>query len=332
MIKFVLPVLCCLSFPLLAASLDWQRKTDLLLPVQEIYPAVFQGEIYVAGGLSSELPKQQGQMTAKVQIYNPTTDQWRFGPSLPEGRHHGQLVVAGGQLYLFGGFVSANGGHWSASADVLRLDLQQQVWLKVATLPAPLSETVSWVWEDKVHLVSGRSPAAAANAQWQDQADVAIHWVFDLKSFTTAVAAALPEVKNSAAGLQLHGVGYLFGGRQVQGGNTAQVHSFDVKSQQWALQKTMPMAQAGLAAAALDQQIWLFGGEFFQQGGGVFSKVWSYSPADNSWQQQGEMPVPRHGLGAVTLDDAIYVIGGATVAGLKQTSAVLEKVTSLNPG
>jgi N-acetylneuraminic acid mutarotase len=88
----------------------------------------------------------------------------------------------------------------------------------------------------------------------------------------------------------------------------------------------MPQAQAGLAAAVLHQQLWVFGGEFFEQGGGVFTKVWAYSAAENNWQQHGEMPLPRHGLGAVVLDDAIYVIGGATAAGLKQTSAVLERV------
>jgi N-acetylneuraminic acid mutarotase len=324
--KFICLLVSCLSFQLVSAGLEWQRKADLLLPVQEIYPVVFRGEIYVAGGLSSELPKTEGQMTAKVQIYNPTTDQWRFGPALPEGRHHGQLVAVADQLYLFGGFVQAKGGNWSASADVLRLD-QHQVWTKVATLPAPLSETISWVWADKVHLVSGRAPATTANAQWQDQTDVAIHWVFDVKSLSTTEAAALPEAKNSAAGLQLNGRGYLFGGRQVKGSNSDQVYSFDEKSQLWLTQKAMPQAQAGLAAAALQQHVLLFGGEFFQQGGGVFTKVWSYSPEDNNWQQQGEMPVPRHGLGAVTLNDAVYVIGGATEAGLKQTSAVLEKVS-----
>lgn len=325
--KFMSVVLCCISFQLTAGSLNWQRKADLLIPVQEIYPAVFQNEIYVAGGLSSELPKQQGQMTAQVQIYNPKTDTWRYGPTLPEGRHHGQLVAVNDQLFLFGGFIQAKGGHWSASADVLRLDIQQQVWLKVATLPAPLSETVSWVLEHKVHLVSGRSPATKANAQWQDQADVATHWVFDPKSLNTEVGPALPEAKNSAAGVVFNGMGYLIGGRQVKGGNKADVYSFTAQSQQWTLQNAMPEAQAGLAAAVLNQQLWVFGGEFFQQGGGVFSKVWSYSAADNNWQQQGEMPVPRHGLGAVALNDAIYVIGGATAAGLKQTSAVLEKVS-----
>lgn len=325
--KFISVVLCCISFQLTAGSVSWQRKADLLIPVQEIYPAVFHGEIYIAGGLSSELPKQDGQMTAQVQIYNPKTNTWRYGPVLPEGRHHGQLVTVNDQLFLFGGFIQANGGHWSASADVLQLDLKLQRWLKVATLPAPLSETVSWVLDHKVHLVSGRSPAAKANAQWHDQADVATHWIFDPQSLKTVVAPALPEAKNSAAAVVLNEVGYLVGGRQVKAGNKADVYSFNPENQQWALQKAMPAAQAGLAAALLNLQLWVFGGEFFEQGGGVFHKVWSYSPADNNWQQQGEMPVPRHGLGAVTLDDAVYLIGGATAAGLKQTSAVLEKVS-----
>jgi N-acetylneuraminic acid mutarotase len=324
--KFVGILLMVFSAQLLAASLSWQRLADMLLPVQEIYPAVFKGEIYVAGGLSSELPKQQGQMTALVQIYNPTTNTWRYGPALPEGRHHGQLVAVDDQLFLFGGFIQANGGDWSASADVLQLNLKQQGWLKVATLPAPLSETVSFVLSDKVHLVSGRSPATEANAQWHDQTDVAVHWIFDPKSLKTDMGPVLPEAKNSAAAVVWNDMAYLMGGRQVKAGNKAGVHRFNPKNQQWALEKAMPQAQAGLAAAVLHQQLWVFGGEFFEQGGGVFTKVWAYSAAENNWQQHGEMPLPRHGLGAVVLDDAIYVIGGATAAGLKQTSAVLERV------
>ncbi|MBU1619033.1 MAG: galactose oxidase [Gammaproteobacteria bacterium] len=316
-----------LSFQLMAGSLNWQRKADLLLPVQEIYPAVFQGEIYVAGGLSSELPKQQGQMTAAVQIYNAKTNTWRYGPALPEGRHHGQLVAVKEQLFLFGGFIQANGGNWSASADVLKLDLQQQRWLKVASLPQPLSETVSWVLEDKVHLLSGRSPVPEANAQWQDQADVAVHWVFDPYKLTIETAPVVPEAKNSAAAVVYEGKGYLLGGRQVQAGNKADVHSYDAKSKQWLALAPMPEAQAGLAAAVFNGKLWALGGEFFQQGGGVFSNLWVYSFTEQRWQQLGQMPTPRHGLGAVVLDNSIYLIGGATAAGLKQTSAVLEQLS-----
>ncbi|EGM78072.1 hypothetical protein Rhein_1489 [Rheinheimera sp. A13L] len=262
-------------------------------------------------------------MTAAVQIYNAKTNTWRYGPALPEGRHHGQLVAVKEQLFLFGGFIQANGGNWSASADVLKLDLQQQRWLKVASLPQPLSEML----EDKVHLLSGRSPVPEANAQWQDQADVAIHWVFDPQSFTITTAPKVPQAKNSAAAVVYEGKGYLLGGRQVQAGNKADVHSYDAKSQTWLVLTPMPEAQAGLAAAVLNGKLWALGGEFFQQGGGVFSKVWAYSFTERRWQQLGEMPTPRHGLGVVVLDNSIYLIGGATAAGLKQTSAVLEQLS-----
>ncbi|WP_040554748.1 Kelch repeat-containing protein [Rheinheimera sp. A13L] len=311
----------CIKTGQTAAKITLKRQHALT--VQEIYPAVFQGEIYVAGGLSSELPKQQGQMTAAVQIYNAKTNTWRYGPALPEGRHHGQLVAVKEQLFLFGGFIQANGGNWSASADVLKLDLQQQRWLKVASLPQPLSEML----EDKVHLLSGRSPVPEANAQWQDQADVAIHWVFDPQSFTITTAPKVPQAKNSAAAVVYEGKGYLLGGRQVQAGNKADVHSYDAKSQTWLVLTPMPEAQAGLAAAVLNGKLWALGGEFFQQGGGVFSKVWAYSFTERRWQQLGEMPTPRHGLGVVVLDNSIYLIGGATAAGLKQTSAVLEQLS-----
>lgn len=325
--KLIALLFCVLSLELMAASAVWQKKADLLLPVQEIYPAVFQGEIYVAGGLSSALPKQQGHMTAAVQIYNAKTDQWRYGPALPEGRHHGQLVAVKDKLFLFGGFVLSDAGWWRASADVLQLDLKQQRWNKVATLPKPLSETVAWVLQDKVHLVSGRSPATEANAQWQDQADVTIHWVFDPASLTTEIAPAVPHAKNSAAGVVINGAGYLLGGRQVKGGNKADLLRFDNSTKQWTGLAVMPQAQAGLAAAVLNDQLFVFGGEFFEQGGGVFHKVWSYAATENSWQQHGEMPLPRHGLGVVVLEETIYVIGGATAAGLKQTSAVVESVS-----
>lgn len=74
----------------------------------------------------------------------------------------------------------------------------------------------------------------------------------------------------------------------------------------------------------------MFGGEFFQQGGGVFGKVWSYSPAGHHWQQQGEMPIPRHGLGAVTLNDAIYVVGWATELRVYSKPVLRWKEPSLN--
>lgn len=315
------------STALQATELQWQRLADMPLAVQEIYPAAHNGHIYVAGGLSDSITTAEQQMTAAVQIYHPATDSWRLGPTLPEPRHHAYLVSLQQKLFLFGGFIAANSGRWSASADVLLLDEKLGQWRKVATMPAPLTETVAVVLAGQVHFASGRSPSGLANAQWQDQQDVSWHWVFSPDSYQFTQAAELPLALNSASGVAHDGQLYLLGGRQVGAGNLADMRRFNNTTKQWQTLNAMPQAQGGLAAAVLDNRILVFGGEYFSDGGGVYAEVWQYLPLADSWQQQGKMNHPRHGLGAVALGDAVYVIGGATKAGLNHTSAILERVS-----
>ena len=220
----LLSLLLLAVLPVAAANtLQWQTLAPMPVAVQEIYPAVHQGKIYVAGGLSDKISAEQQQMTAGVQIYDPATDQWQAGPVLPQPRHHAYLVSVAGKLFVFGGFVQANGGRWSASADILQLDEANGVWRKVAQLPKPLTETVAVVLNGNVHFVSGRSPSGPENAQWRDQADVNWHWVFDPQSQQVTAAPPLAQAFNSASGVALNGQFYLVGGRQVGGANLAQL-------------------------------------------------------------------------------------------------------------
>ena len=324
----LLTLLLLTALPASAANtLKWQTLAPMPVAVQEIYPAVHQGKIYVAGGLSDKISAEQQQMTAGVQIYDPATDQWQAGPALPQPRHHAYLVSVDGKLFVFGGFVQANGGRWSASADILLLDESKEVWRNVAQLPKPLTETVAVVLNGKVHFVSGRSPSGAENAQWRDQADVNWHWVFDPLSLTVSKAAPAATPLNSASAVALQQQLYMMGGRKVGAANLALLQRFDPALSQWQQLASMPQASGGLAAAVLGEHILVFGGEYFDNDGGVYAPVWQYDAAADRWQQQGSMPLPRHGLGAVTLNNKVYVLGGATKAGLNATSAVLEVVT-----
>jgi N-acetylneuraminic acid mutarotase len=314
-----------------AAAVNWQTLAPMPLAVQEIYPAAHNGKIYVAGGLSDALTEAAQQMTDAVQVYDPATDRWTFGPALPEPRHHAYLVSVDAKLYVFGGFIAANGGRWSASAAVLQLDEQQRRWRQVATLPKPLTETVAVVVNGKVHLASGRSPRSDSNAQWRDQADVNWHWLFDPQTLSVIEAPALPQALNSAAGVSWNNEFYLLGGRQVGGDNLAAFYRYNPADARWRSLAPLPQAQGGLSAALLNDTLLVFGGEYFTAGGGVYRQVWQYQPDSDSWLQLGEMPLPRHGLGAVSLNNTIYVLGGATVAGLNATSNVLEAVSLAGP-
>lgn len=295
---------------------SWDVRADIPYRVQEVYPALHKGQIYLAGGFSPDLdPADQG-ISNRVYIYNPDSDEWSQGPSLPEPRHHPYLVSTGAELFSIGGFIAANGGQWSASKDIFRLNETTGSWEKVADLLIPQSETVAAYIGDKIYIASGRTPVGTQNANWNDQGDIDSLQVFNPSTLDVSFGQAASIRRNSGAGAVIDGKLYVVGGRVVGGGNVTANEVFDPATGQWRTLAPMPNAQGGIAAAALEGRLYVFGGEFFNNsGGGVYSESWEYNPATDAWSPIADMPVPRHGLGAVTVGDQVFVIAGATQAG-----------------
>lgn len=138
------------------------------------------------------------------------------------------------------------------------------------------------------------------------------------------MAAPCLTARNSAAGAVIDGRLHIVGGRSVAGGNTAAHEVYDPAEDRWRTAAPMPQAQGGLAAAELGGKLYAFGGEYFNDGGGVYPEAWVYDPQTDDWAAIDPMPHPRHGLGAVALDGAIHVIGGALKASGVETSARVE--------
>lgn len=308
-----------------------QELPQLPQAVQEIYPAVYQGKIWVAGGISSHLPQSQGQMTDQVQFWSPGMQQWQKSVPLPEGRHHTYLQAVtlktgNEKLFAFGGFINSDTnnseqGQWKNTADVLLLDIKNGHWKKVAQMPAPLSETVAAVIDGKIHLAGGRSSKENKNSQWQHSTDVNWHWVFDPVTYEVTQAAPLPSARNSAATVQLKNRWIVIGGRTVGGKNLTEVLEYDAKQNRWINLPAMPEGRAGHAAAVLGNHIQIFGGEHDTS---IYTPVLQFDLRKNQWQTIGNWQTARHGLGAVNLDGKIWLIGGATDAGLKNTKANLD--------
>ena len=63
----------------------------------------------------------------------------------------------------------------------------------------------------------------------------------------------------------------------------------------------------GIAAAELEGEIFVFGGEAPE---GTFDQVEGYDPESDSWTAYAPMPTARHGLGAAVVDGRVHVISG----------------------
>lgn len=314
------------------AETGWTPRASMPWPTQEIYCAAQDGSITVAGGLVRSAAGGL-HINDRTAIYDVRADRWSEGPRLPQPRHHPMLASAAGRIWAFGGYDRRDGGEWTAMTDIWAID--RGVWAQVGQMPQRLCETVGLSVGDRVHLVTGRSPKGEANGQWNDQADVATHLVFDAAANRWETARPAPMARNSAAGAVLGGKLFVAGGRTVDGGGTGRLDRYDPARDRWDTLAPIPASPAtgrqvggGLAMAEAGGRLIAFGGEWFEgRGGGVFAETWIYDPARDAWTAGPAMRTPRHGLAAASVDGVIYAIGGGEVASGGKASDLVETLS-----
>lgn len=303
-------------------SAAWRAGPSLPYAAQEIYPAAHLGRIHLAGGFIAKAGEISGATDRHIAL-DPASGVWSEAAVLPRPRHHPNLVSFAGALLALGGFeVKSEQAIWVMQSGTWAYD--GDVWRDGPSLPQPNGESVLGVLKGQLHVCAGRHPAGLANASWTDHTDIADHFVLTGLGDAWARAAPLPTARNSAAAAVLDAGWHVVGGRTVSGGNTAAHEVYDHHEDRWRTAAPMPQAQGGLAAAEMGGQLFAFGGEYFDKGGGVYPDCWAYAPATDTWDALPNMPHPRHGLGAVALGREIYLIGGARRVGGTETSDLVE--------
>lgn len=307
------------------APSGWNEAAAMPWPAQEIYAATWKGRIVVAGGLVS----RQGEplhVEDRVAVFDPAPGTWSELPRLPEPRHHPMVMATGDQLHVVGGYARTAAGDWVNTTTAWTLDAKG--WVEAAPLPTPQAEAVGVGLDDRLHLITGRSPGAA-NAQWNDQLDVDRHLARIDGRWETARPA--PMARNSAAAAVLDGAIWVAGGRTVSGGGTGRLDRYDPAADRWDTLAPIPRSETannqvggGLAMAAVSGRLVAFGGEWFRQGGGgVFRETWIYTASEDAWKAGPDMRTPRHGLAAAGIDDVVYAVaGGAVVSGGRAVATV----------
>lgn len=308
----------------------WSSHPPLPFAVQEIYPAGHRGRIHIAGGLLGEGGRVVGVSDRHI-AYDPSSGATTTLAPLPALRHHPHAVDHNGRLYLLGGFGTNPGAvNWIMSTDTLLYDDTANSWSALAPAPGAHAEVVATSLNTHIHIVGGRAPKGVANLAYDDHADTDRHLVYDPAANTWSTAAPALSARNSAAGAVINGAWHVAGGRSVADGPSDAHEVYDPREDRWRTAAPMPKGSGagGNAAGAVNGQLYIFGGEYFDNGGRVHPEVWRYDPKADAWTSAASMPTPRHGLGAVTLGDTIWLVGGAKKPSGSDTSDVVESFTA----
>jgi N-acetylneuraminic acid mutarotase len=294
----------------------WRSGPDAPYAVQEIYPALHENAIWVAGGFA---PLAALGATRRVIVFDLARNAWSEGPSLPTPSHHVHLASLNGELWAIGGFLGGdNRRRWICTTRVLKL--AGEAWVEGPALPKPIAEGVPLVVGGRIHLIGGRSPRASTNQEWDDQIDVDDHFVFTPASGWER-AAPLPMARNSHAGAVLGDELHIISGRTVVGGQTPAHHIYDTRTSTWRNGPDFPEPRGGIAAATWRGRIVTGGGEIFEPGS-VGDTLYEFT--DGAWSRFTAMPTPRHGHGLIAAGDALHAIGGARNPGGRSTLSRLD--------
>ena len=271
----------------------WVTRAPMPTARQELATAAFNGKIYVIGGYDID-----GRSTAIVEVYDPATDTWTRKNDIPAAANHNAAAVAAGKLYSLSGSTMNvyNPGNDS--------------WTPVAP---PIfghgGSPAVGVFQDKIYVAGGVSPFGSVNAE-----------VYDPGTNAWTALPPMSVARHHTGGGFVDGKFYVVGGRNGNSGETSfglrTLEAYDPQSNTWQERAPMPSGRSGIAVAAFNGELFVFGGEI----PGVFADVEAYNPATNTWRADASMPIGRHGIWASVIGNKMYMPGGADQAGYAATA------------
>tara|TARA_E500000331_G_C17244047_1_gene708366 strand:+ start:598 stop:1590 length:993 start_codon:yes stop_codon:yes gene_type:complete len=163
---------------------QWRDAAPFPLPRNQHASVVLDDKIYVVGGQLHHDSVQIDQ--DRVDIYDPVSDTWEQGPSLPYGHSHseGATFVYEGRIYMVAGHTTPEGGNKGFCQNILTLEAGGE-WEVTAKLPKPMSSPASRIIDGKLYVIGGwdgrtQEGTTFADKKWLSSPEV---WVADAPEF-----------------------------------------------------------------------------------------------------------------------------------------------------
>lgn len=167
----------------------WTRLKDTPVAFTQPGHTLVDGKVWVAGGYIGKDTGGQTFGTSDVRIYDPATDSWSMGPSLPAARATGNMVKVGRKLYFIGG-ETANRASDSNQMFVYDLDNTSAGWKTGPSMPMARNRAAAVVVDSRIFILGGQN-GFDGNLVAHDEIQI-----FDTAANTWSVGARmLPAVR-----------------------------------------------------------------------------------------------------------------------------------------
>lgn len=267
-----------------ATGHDWRSVTKPPLGRFEAMAGVVDGRLFALSGFG-----MGEQIQPDTFIYSPQGDRWSTGMPMPIGVTHAGAAVAGGTIWILGGFIGNHPG--VATSKVQVYDPGADAWHEQAPLPVARGSLAAVESAGRIHVFGGTIP--------DRHTDAPDHFVCNPAESSDGwqAAAPLPLPRNHLGAAAIDGLVYAIGGQHGHdrgATDVSYVHAYDPAADRWERRADLPTPRNHCEAAVFDWE-----GHLFVAGGyddfrdfAPHSSIVRYSPADDTWTEVGALPMP----------------------------------------
>ncbi len=278
---------------------SWAVRAPMPIPTQETTPAQLNGKLYVAGGF--KLQNGKVSPSTLLQIYDPSSNTWSTGASLPRPMHHIGFTAANGKLYLLGGYTAtAESALYTPTNFAYVYNPSTNSWRTVAPLPVARGAHVALTYNGKIYLFGGVDVVSNGSHRTD---------IYDPSSNTWSSGAPLPTVRDHVAGVVLDTLLYVIAGGQSHG-NSNDVEAYSPSTNTWLEMPRLLLARHAPAVGVINGKIYVIGGE--TNSVTDTNEGEQYDPATRTWVNVTPIPLARSHIGGVVINGVLYVAGGST--------------------
>jgi hypothetical protein len=259
----------------------WQTRASLDTPRDDFGLAVVDGRVWVLGGMTGD----RGSRLETIEIYDPATDRWSYGPNLTAGRSSFRAAAIGPTIYVFGGASTERFGIDTVEA----LDTRTGEWRRLDPLPAPRFGHAVVELNGLIYVIGG----------YGDGRETGTVYTYEPATNAWRQVASLPTPRYNLAAVALGGKIYAVGGWTNDAASKT-VEVFDPATGAWRAAPELIAPISNFGATVLNGRIHTLHHTYHQV----------FDPRANKWVAAKGMPTTRHGQGVVTVGDALLAIGG----------------------
>lgn len=267
---------------------NWTEVARTPDPAQSEHAAiVHEGKLYALGGYGDN---------RAFKRYDPAGNSWSALPALPGGRHHLAAFATAGSIYAVGG---APVGGGDSTSPAFRFDIARATWEPVPEL--------SWTYGSQAAMVNGRAYIGTGDGSLEE---------YDPRQRAVRRVRPPDQIeRDHAQVLAFLGEIWVIGGRSPETRTTA---IYDPVSETWRAGPSFLHGRGGFAAAVVDEQIVMTGGEQLNNGTNLnlVGVTEVYAAGATRWSLGPSLPQPVHGVPGAALDGRFYVVSGSTRPGL----------------